>query len=87
MTIKVVFFATPDIAIPSFEELIKAPEFEVRALVTQPPKPSNRGKKICDSNIKNIARLKFKDYNAQIQTFQAASFLKRDQPLTSHVWV
>ena len=55
MTIKVVFFATPDIAIPSFEELIKAPEFEVRALVTQPPKPSNRGKKICDSNIKNIA--------------------------------
>ena len=39
------------------------------------------------TNTINIARLKFKDYNAQIHTLHAASFLKWDQPLTSHAWV
>lgn len=53
--IKVVFFGSPDIAVPSFEKLIDSDEFEVRALVTQPPKPSKRGKKITDSNIKKAA--------------------------------
>lgn len=52
MSIKVVFFGSPDIAVPSFKELINSDEFEVKALVTQPPKPSKRGKKITDSNIK-----------------------------------
>ncbi len=53
--IKVVFFGSPDIAVPSFEKLIGSDEFEVKALVTQPPKPSKRGKKITDSNIKKTA--------------------------------
>ena len=39
------------------------------------------------TNSINIARFKYKDYNAQIHTLHAASFLKWDQPLTSHVWV
>ncbi len=55
MAIKVVFFASPDIAIPSFERLIESSDFDVKALVTQPAKPSKRGKKICDSNIKKLA--------------------------------
>ena len=55
MSIKVVFFGSPDIAIPSFEALLSLEEFEVKALVTQPPKPSKRGKKIVDSNIKKAA--------------------------------
>lgn len=55
MTIKVVFFASPDIAIPSFEKLLKNSDFEVVSLVTQPPKPAKRGKKIVDSNIKKLA--------------------------------
>jgi len=53
--IKVVFFGSPDIAVPSFEALINSNDFEVKALVTQPPKPSKRGKKITDSNIKLAA--------------------------------
>ena len=39
------------------------------------------------TNTINIASLKCKDYNAQIQTLQTSTFLQRDQPLTSHVWV
>lgn len=53
---KIVFFATPDIAIESFEYFIKSDDYEVCALVTQPPKPSNRGKKIVERRIKTIAR-------------------------------
>jgi len=53
--IKVVFFGSPDIAVPSFERLLSSDEFDVKALVTQPPRPSKRGKKITDSNIKKAA--------------------------------
>lgn len=53
--IKTVFFATPDIALKSFEHFINSPDFEVQALVTQPSRPSNRGKKIVDRNIKKMA--------------------------------
>ena len=52
---KIAFFATPDIAIESFKYFIESKDYEVCALVTQPPKPSNRGKKIVQSKIKTIA--------------------------------
>ncbi len=55
MAIKVVFFASPDIALPSFRRLLESSEFDVLALVTQPPKPAKRGKKIVDSNVKTLA--------------------------------
>ena len=55
MTISLIFFASPDIALPSFEKLINSPDFEVKALVTQPPKPAKRGKKIQDSSVKKLA--------------------------------
>lgn len=55
MTISLIFFASPDIALPSFEKLLNSPDFEVKALVTQPPKPAKRGKKILDSNVKKLA--------------------------------
>ena len=50
--ISLVYFATPDIAVESFLSLINDPCFEVKALVTQPPRPNGRGKKIKDSKIK-----------------------------------
>ena len=50
--ISLVFFATPDIALNSFKSLIADDLFEVKALVTQPPRPNGRGKKIIDSKIK-----------------------------------
>ena len=43
--ISLVYFATPDIAVESFLSLINDPDFEVKALVTQPPRPNGRGKK------------------------------------------
>ena len=55
MTISLIFFASPDIALPSFKKLIESPDFEVKALVTQPPKPAKRGKKIQDSSVKKLA--------------------------------
>lgn len=53
--ISVVFFATPDIALNSFISLADDENFELKALVTQPPRPNGRGKKIVDSKIKKEA--------------------------------
>ena len=53
---KIVFFATPDIAINSFKYFINSSEYEVSALVTQKAKPQNRGKKIVERNITKIAK-------------------------------
>lgn len=50
--ISLVFFATPDIALNSFKSLLEDDLFEVKALVTQPPRPNGRGKKLIDSKIK-----------------------------------
>ena len=53
---KIVFFATPDIALNSFKYFINSPDFEVLALVTQKPKPSKRGKKISDTQLIKTAK-------------------------------
>ncbi len=52
---KIAFFATPDIAINSFKYFINSSNYEVTALVTQPPKPSCRGKRIIERKIETIA--------------------------------
>lgn len=54
--IKVVYLATPDIAIKSFEFFINSPDYEVQALITQKAKAQNRGKKIVERNIVKIAK-------------------------------
>ena len=56
MTIKIVFFATPDIALESFNFFINSPKYEVLALVTQKAKAANRGKKITQRNITLTAK-------------------------------
>lgn len=53
--ISIVFFGTPDIALNSFLSLAGDSNFEVKALVTQPPKPKGRGGKIQNSKIKDEA--------------------------------
>jgi len=40
---KVVFFGTPVFAVPSLERLLKAPDVEVVAVVTQPDKRRGAG--------------------------------------------
>ena len=52
---RVAFFGTGDIAIPSFRWLLDAPDIEVIALVTQPDKPVGRHQEVQPPEIKKLA--------------------------------
>jgi methionyl-tRNA formyltransferase len=52
---KIVFFGTPQFAVPTLEKLLNRPEFEVLAIVTQPDKRRERGNKLTPSPVKAIA--------------------------------
>jgi methionyl-tRNA formyltransferase len=51
----IVFLGTPDFAVPSLRKLLES-EFEVRLAITQPDRPSGRGRKICESPVKTLAK-------------------------------
>lgn len=52
---KIVFFGTPQFAVPTLEALLKSPGFEVMAVVTQPDKRRGRGNALSPSPVKSIA--------------------------------
>ena len=52
---RVVFFGTPQFAVPTLEKLLEHPEFEVIGVVTQPDKRRGRGKQLIPSAIKKVA--------------------------------
>ncbi|MCC5605394.1 methionyl-tRNA formyltransferase [Nostoc sp. CHAB 5834] len=52
---KIVFFGTPQFAVPTLEKLLNHPEFEVLAVVTQPDKRRERGNKVTPTPVKAIA--------------------------------
>ncbi len=52
---KVVFFGTPEFAVPTLNALTQESEIEVLAVVTQPDKPKGRGKKLIPSPVKAVA--------------------------------
>lgn len=52
---KVVFFGTPEFAVPTLERLLKDSNFEVVAVVTQPDKRRGRGNQLIPSPVKVIA--------------------------------
>lgn len=52
---KVIFFGTPEFAVPSLDRLLSTSEFEVAGVVTQPDKQRGRGKKLTPSPIKSLA--------------------------------
>ncbi|AUS99639.1 methionyl-tRNA formyltransferase [Nostoc sp. CENA543] len=52
---KIVFFGTPQFAVPTLEKLLNHPEFEVLAVVTQPDKRRERGNKLTPSPVKVVA--------------------------------
>jgi methionyl-tRNA formyltransferase len=52
---KVVFFGTPQFAVPTLEKLLENNDFEVLAVVTQPDKRRERGNKLTPSPVKNLA--------------------------------
>jgi methionyl-tRNA formyltransferase len=52
---RVVFFGTPNFAVPTLEHLLAAPDFEVLGVVTQPDARRGRGKKTTPSPVKQVA--------------------------------
>ncbi|PZV16769.1 MAG: methionyl-tRNA formyltransferase [Leptolyngbya sp.] len=52
---KIVFFGTPEFAVPSLERLLAYPDFDVVAVVTQPDKRRGRGNQLIPSPIKALA--------------------------------
>ncbi|MEH1942166.1 MAG: methionyl-tRNA formyltransferase [Nostoc sp.] len=52
---KIVFFGTPQFAVPTLEKLLNHSKFEVLAVVTQPDKRRERGNKLTPSPVKAIA--------------------------------
>lgn len=52
---KIVFFGTPQFAVPTLEALLKSSAFEVAAVVTQPDKRRGRGNELSPSPVKTIA--------------------------------
>ncbi|HCP48010.1 MAG TPA: methionyl-tRNA formyltransferase [Deltaproteobacteria bacterium] len=55
--LRVVFFGSPALAIPSLESLLSAPEFcEVVAVVAQPDRPAGRGQKLTPPPVARRAR-------------------------------
>lgn len=52
---RVVFFGTPQFAVPTLNKLLQHPEMEVIGVVTQPDKPRGRGKKLIPSEVKKVA--------------------------------
>lgn len=68
--IKVVFFATPKIALKSLDYLIKSDKIDVLAIITQPDKPTGRGQKVASPPVKEYA------IEHNIPVFQPASIRK-----------
>ncbi len=52
---KIVFFGTPDFAVPSLNRLLAEPEVEVLAIATQPDKRRGRGSQLIPSPVKQVA--------------------------------
>jgi methionyl-tRNA formyltransferase len=52
---KVVFFGTPQFAVPTLEKLLQHPKFQVLGVVTQPDKRRERGNKLTPSPVKVVA--------------------------------
>ena len=51
----VVFFGTPDFAVPALRQLAGDSRFEVRLVVTQPDRPSGRGRRLTSPPVKAAA--------------------------------
>lgn len=54
MTARIIFMGTPQFAVPTVKALIKS-EYDLVAVVTQPDRPSGRGRKLTPSPVKLVA--------------------------------
>jgi methionyl-tRNA formyltransferase len=53
--LRVVFFGTPEFALPSLRLLVTTPEIQLEAVVTQPDRPRGRGQQVSTSAVKDFA--------------------------------
>jgi methionyl-tRNA formyltransferase len=53
--LRVVFFGTPEFALPSLRLLLANPEIQLEAVVTQPDRPRGRGQQVSTSAVKDFA--------------------------------
>ncbi len=73
---KIVFFGTPQFAVPTLEALLSNSDFEVAAVVTQPDKRRGRGNELSPSPVKSVA------LTYQIPVWQPKSVKKDAETLT-----
>ena len=76
---KIVFFGTPQFAVPSLERLLAHPDFEVLAVITQPDKRRGRGGRVTPSPVKAAALGAIG--TAQIPVWQPARIKKDTETL------
>lgn len=76
--IKVIYMATPDIAVKSLESLINNSEIEVCAVITQPDRPKGRGNKLTPPPVKVCAQEK------NIECYQTEK-ISKDSDLISKI--
>lgn len=73
---KVVFFGTPEFAVPSLNKLLAHPAFEVLAVVTQPDKRRGRGNQLIPSPTKAVAT------QHELSIWQPKNIKKDEETLT-----
>lgn len=52
---RLIFFGTPDFAVPTLKLLLSLPEFQIAAVFTQPDRPRGRGQEVSPSPVKRVA--------------------------------
>ena len=77
MSVKIIYMGTPEFAVPPLRALFTPPaalsgQWEVVAVVTQPDRPSGRGRKLTASPVKEIAQA------AGVEVLQPQSFKKQE---------
>ena len=53
--LRIIFCGTPTFAVPSLKHLLKQPDFETIAVITQPDRPRGRGNEVSFSPVKDVA--------------------------------
>lgn len=81
---RIIFFGTPDFAVPSLEALVR--EHEIALVVTQPDKPAGRGMKMTQPAVAERA-LQFGFEVAQPAKIRDATFLKRVEAIGADIAV
>lgn len=80
---KIVFFGTPDFAVPTLKRLLSESQFDLLAVVTQPDKRRGRGNALIPSPVKEVARSEADPYRIahQIPVYQPRSVKKDAETL------